>query len=363
MPKKRIDQLLAGYADGDAISSMAVTLRNIFREWGHPSDIYADPRSTSPSLRADSRPLTEYRGAPTDICLHHYGIASKAAEVFCTVSAVRIMIYHNITPENYFQGYDDTVQAQLATARAQLPEIARSAAAVWTVSRFNADELTAAGITKAQVLPLPFDPAPLDIPPEPRIMQLFSGQRNCLKNILFVGRIAPNKRVEDLITAFAWYNKTLNPFSRLLLVGSNRSAPRYYTMLRMLAGDLDLPNVCFEGFAAAASLAAYYRVADLYVCPSEHEGYCLPLLEAMYRGVPVLARQAGGMPEAMDGAGIMYDKLSAPELAALMHQAITDEPLRQTVVASQRARMQREARRDIAAEVHKLLEEFNLNGI
>jgi glycosyltransferase involved in cell wall biosynthesis len=131
----------------------------------------------------------------------------------------------------------------------------------------------------------------------------------------------------------------------------------------MLAGDLDLPNVCFEGFAAAASLAAYYRVADLYVCPSEHEGYCLPLLEAMYRGVPVLARQAGGMPEAMDGAGIIYDNLSAPELAALMHQAITDEPLRQTVVASQRARMQREARRDIAAEVHKLLEEFNLNGI
>ncbi len=356
MQNKRIDQLLAGYADGDAISSMAASLRNLFRAWGHPSDIYADPRSVSPTLRSDSRPLAEYRSAPADICLHHYGIASAAAEVFRAAPAVRVLVYHNITPADYFQGYDDAIQAQLAAARAQLPALAQCAAAVWTVSRFNAAELAAAGIGQARVLPLLFDPAPLEIAPEPLIMQKFTGKRNLLKNILFVGRIAPNKRVEDLIMAFAWYHKVLNPFSRLLLVGSNRSAPRYYTMLRMLAGDLDLPNVCFEGFAAAAGLAAYYRAADLYVCPSAHEGYCLPLLEAMHRDVPVLARRAGGMPEALDGAGVLYENLPAPELAALMHRILADEPLRQTILNSQRARMRREAARDVAAEVRQLLE-------
>ncbi len=358
MQKKRIDQLLAGYADGDAISRMAVGLRDLFRNWGHPSDIFADPLSVSPGLRADSRPLAEYRAAPADICLHHYGIASAAAEVFRAAPALRVLIYHNITPADYFQGYDDGIRAQLAAARAQLPAIARCAAAVWTVSRFNAAELAAAGIGQARVLPLLFDPAPLDIPPEPLIMRKFSGRGNFLKNILFVGRIAPNKRVEDLIMAFAWYHKALNPFSRLLLVGSNRSAPRYYTMLRMLAGDLDLPNVCFEGFAAAAGLAAYYRIADLYVCPSAHEGYCLPLLEAMHGNVPVLARRAGGMPEAMDGAGVLFDDLPAPELAALMHRVLSDAPLRQNILAAQRARMRRESSRDIAAEVRQLLDDL-----
>ncbi len=356
MQKKRIDQLLAGYADGDAISHMAVCLRRIFRDGGHPAEIYADMRCVSPSLRADCRPLAEYRGAPEDICLHHYGIASPAAEVFLASPAARILVYHNITPADYFDGYDDGLRARLEEARARLPATARGAAAVWTVSRFNAAELAALGIANVRVLPLIFDPAPLDAAPEPLIMRKFSGPRNRLKNILFVGRIAPNKRVEDLIQAFAWYHKALNPFSRLLLVGSNRSAPRYCTMLRMLAGDLDLPNVCFEGFAAAAGLAAYYRVADLYVCPSAHEGYCLPLLEAMHADVPVLARRAGGMPEALDGAGVLYADLSAPELAALMHRVLTDEPLRQTVLAAQRARMRREAARDLAAEVRQLLD-------
>ncbi|MFN2352424.1 MAG: glycosyltransferase [Kiritimatiellia bacterium] len=283
----RIDQLLAGYADGDAISHMALGLRAVFRAWGCDADIYADMRCVSPGLRADCRPLEDYAGADSDICLHHYGIDSPAAGVFQAARAVKIFIYHNITPPEFFKGYDDDLVRQLTMARAALPAVARAAAARWTVSRFNAAELAGLGLTDVRVLPLVFDPGALDIAPDPFIVRQCAGG---LTNILFVGRVAPNKRVEDLIEAFAWYHKALNPFSRLWIVGSNRSAPRYYTMLRMLAGDLDLPNVCFTGFAAPAELAAYYRAADLYVCPSAHEGYCLPLLEAMQAGALVLAR-------------------------------------------------------------------------
>lgn len=351
----RIHQILAGYADGDAISQEAAQLRAIFRRWGHASEIYADSSRVSPSLKSDCRALADYAADPGELCLHHYGIASPATELFLASPAKKIIVYHNITPAEYFDGVDDDVAAQLRAARSALPTVARRADAVWTVSQFNALELRAAGIEEVKVFPLLFSPETVAAPPEPLIVDKFTG---ALKNILFVGRMAPNKRVEDLIQAFAWYQKTINPFSRLLLVGSKQSAPRYYTMLRMLAGDLDLPNVCFEGFASPSGLAAYYQIADLYVCPSVHEGYCLPLLEAMSAGVPVIARRAGGMPEAMDGAGILYQDLAPVELAELMHRALSDRALRTEALRSQKERVQRLRARPVAAELKALLAEW-----
>ncbi len=350
-----IHQILAGFADGDAISHEALEMRAVFRSWGYASAIYADLRHVAPSLRGECLPLSEYSGAKSDLCLHHYGIASPAAELFMAGNARKVLVYHNITPSEYFTGFDDRIAAALRTARAGLPEIARCADAVWTVSQFNAAELRAAGARAVKVFPLIFKPSSGAQTPEPLILQKFSGQ---LQNILFVGRIAPNKRLEDLIEAFAWFNKTINPFSRLLLVGSPRSAPRYYTMLRMLAGDLDLPNVCFEGFASPSGLEAYYRVADVYVSPSAHEGYCLPLLEAMCHNLPVVARAVGGVPETMAGAGALYDELAPAELAALIERVLNETPLRAEILNSQRLRMEHAAQRDIGAELRALLHEF-----
>ena len=348
----RIHQIQAGYADGDAISNEAVRLREIFRRWGYSSEIYADSDRVSPSLKSDCRSLADYSAGPGDICLHHYGIASPATDVFLASPAKKIMVYHNITPAEYFDGFDDDVANQLRAARASLRTVARQADAVWAVSQFNAAELKAEGIEDVKVFPLLFSPETVELPPEPLIIKKFTGP---LKNILFVGRIAPNKRLEDLIQAFGWYHLAINPFSRLIIVGSNHSAPRYYTMLRMLTGDLDLSNVCFEGFASPRGIAAYYQVADLYVCPSAHEGYCLPLLEAMYKGVPVIARRAGGMPEALDGAGIMYQDLAPVELAELMHRTLSDPALRTDVLRSQQERVRRIRERAVESEMQTLL--------
>jgi len=348
----QIHQILAGYADGDAISNEAVQLREIFRRWGHSSEIFADPSRVSPSLKTDCRSLADYTAGKSDLCLHHYGIASPATEVFLASAAKKIMIYHNITPAEYFTGFDDAVAAQLREARLALREVAQRSDAVWTVSRFNAAELKAEGIDGVKVFPLLFSPERPDISPDPPIVTKFTGP---LKNILFVGRIAPNKRVEDLIMAFAWYHLTINPFSRLIVVGSKQSAARYYTMLRMLVGDLDLSNVCFEGFVPPAGLLAYYRVADLYVSTSAHEGYCLPLVEAMDHDVPVIARAAGGTPEAMDGAGVLYEDLTPAELGALFDRVLKDAALRAEILASQQQRVQRAKNRNLEAEVKALM--------
>jgi len=347
-----VHQILAGFADGDAISHEALQLRRILRKWGYGTDIYCDPATVSPSLRDECRPLADYSAAADDICLHHYGINSPSTDCFLSSAAKKIIIYHNITPAEYFDGFDDALAARLRAGRSRLRDVCRCVDAVWTVSRFNASELRALGVANVQVFPLLFSHQTLDIVPEPLIIAKFS---DVLKNILFVGRIVPNKRIEDLIRAFAWFNKAINPYSRLLIVGSNRSAPRYYAMLRMLAGDLDLPNVCFEGFASPAGLAAYYRVADVYVCPSVHEGYCLPLVEAMHSDVPVIAREAGGIPEAMDGAGVMYAGLDEVELAELINRALSDKDLIGKIIASQRERMKKMKARQTEEELKTLL--------
>lgn len=348
----KIHQVMAGYATGDATSGEAALFREIFRGWGLVSEIYADSGSVSPDLRGDCVPLDALESAPEDLLIHHYGIDSPALDLFLAAPGRKVMVYHNITPASFFRGFDDAVADRLKRARRRIPEIGARSDAVWADSAFNARELAELGLRDARVLPLLFSGRALDIPPDPRITAKFSGG---LTNILFVGRIAPNKRVENLIQAFAWYHKAINPFSRLILVGSLRSAPRYSLMLRMLAGDLDLPNVCFEDFASPAGLPAYYKTAHAFVCASEHEGYCLPLLEAMHYGTPVIARAVGGMPEAMDGAGVLYEGASEIELAELIHRVCSDAALRSEILSGQRARIERLRARRPDLELRALL--------
>lgn len=352
--KPRIDQVLAGFADGDATSQMAVTLRDVFRKWGHASDLFVEPELASPTVLGQYKPLADYRGGSGDVLLHHYGIRSAASEAFeaAREGVRKVLVYHNITPAEYFRGFDDAVVEDLRLARSELLRVGSESDAVWAVSEFNAAELRAAGVQNVSVFPLLFYKQALDLAPDPEVLKRFTVP---LTTVLAVGRLAPNKRLEDLIRAFAWYHESINRYSRLVIVGSFHSAPRHYTMLRMLAGDLDIANICFEGFASPAGLAAYYQVADLFVSTSEHEGYCLPLLEAMYRGVPVVARNAGGTPEALGGAGVLYERLSHRELAELMNLVLSDGTLKDDVLRAQQKRIQDVLGRDVEAELKGLL--------
>jgi len=350
-----VDQLLAGFADGDAISHHARLMRDVLRAQGFHSDIFVDPARVSPTLRGEFRPLAEYQSTSHDACRFHYSIASPATDAYEQSAARKVLIYHNITPAEYFRGYDDGLVRQLTEARAQLAAMAQRASAVWAVSRFNAGELEALGARNVKVVPLPLPKAMLDIPPDPLVTGKF-GQ--ILTTLLFVSRLAPNKRVEDLIQAFAWYHRGINPFSRLLIVGSDRGCPRYATMLRMLVADLDLANICFEGFASPAGLTAYYRVADVYLSTSAHEGFGLPLVEAMYYGVPVIARAVGGTPEAMGPAGVLYDDLAPPELAALIHRVTSDQTLRGEILHAQQQRVQQMVDRPLGEELQVLLRDL-----
>ena len=348
----RIDQILAGFAEGDAISNEAIVLRDIFRGWGRESEIYADFRHVSPVARAYSKPMEEYKGEAADILIHHYSIASPAVDRFVQAPTRKVLIYHNITPAQFYRGFDDRIAEQLDHARRNLAKVLPAADAVWADSEFNASELRELGAGNVKVLHLLFSPKHFDVPPDPNLFPKFAAS---MKNIMYVGRIAPNKRVEDLIEAFAWYHRVINRQSRLIIVGSERSCPRYYLMLRMMANELELPNVCFERYASPRGLTAYYQIADVFVTCSVHEGYCLPLVEAMYKGVPVIARQTGGTPEAMGAAGILYDGLSAGQLAQLIHRLLSDAALRREVLDFQKRRVEELTRRRPDEELREML--------
>ena len=347
-----IHQIVAGFAAGDAISLEAVALRDVCRALGATSEIFVPMENVAEDGKPLVRPLEEYRPAAGELLIYHYSIQSRATETYRRSPARKVMIYHNITPAEFFRGFDERVVRQLEEGRRELGPVAALADAVWADSAFNAAEVAALGAKNVRVLPLLFSACAFDVPADPVVSQGLSGPS---KKILFVGRMAPNKCVEELIEAFAWYHKRIERRSELILVGSERSCPRYFAMLRMFAAELDLMSVSFVRYASPAGLVAYYQRADLFATTSRHEGYCLPVVEAMYKGVPVLARNVGGVPEAMDGAGVLFDEAAPEELACLMRRMMSDPALRSEILVSQQARIRRLLARPVQEEVRALL--------
>jgi len=182
------------------------------------------------------------------------------------------------------------------------------------------------------VLPIVLDLQAYRRPASPVIRRLYADGR---VNILFVGRIIPNKKIEDLIRIFAVYQRWIEPRSRLLLVGDHRGHERYYDRLREMVRDLRLDEVVFSGHVDDDELMAFYSVADLFLCLSEHEGFCVPLLEAMTFGIPVVAYDAGAVAETLRGGGVLLREKRPEAVAELVHVLRTDPALRWSVLATQ----------------------------
>jgi glycosyltransferase involved in cell wall biosynthesis len=256
-----------------------------------------------------------------------------------------VLIYHNITPPEYFVGVHDLLVGLCYSGRRELGAYVPRCDLALGDSEFNRRDLAGLGFSPTGVLPVVPDFSHLQREPNAVLAGAFDDEWT---NILFVGRVIPNKRIDDLIRFFHAYKLRFNPRSRLLLVGSFGGFERYLTMLHHLIAELGASDVHVVGQVSDEELVAYYQVADVFLCASEHEGFCVPLVESFYMRVPVIAYAAAAVPATMDGAGVLYTSKDPMAVAALIDEVVTNPGLEDQLLAGQDAALERLRARDFA---------------
>ena len=333
MKPRAIHQVLAALAYGDAIGNEALAIRGHLRGRGYDSDIFAE--KVHPQMAGLARPLSEYERAagPDTVCLFHFSIGSAASSLVYHRTDPLICVYHNITPPEFFFKFHPHLARLCYHGRQELKAFAARSVLGLGVSEFNRKELEAAGFKPTGVLPIVVDWDRYDEGPSPVMEQRLAGFPG--PTILFVGRIVPNKKIEDVIAAFAAFQRHHAPTSRLLLVGDSVGHERYLRRLLETVHDLRVRDVIFTGQVSQADLIAAYRSAHAFLCLSEHEGFCVPLLEAMHFGLPVLAYNAAAVGETMNGGGILLDDKDPTLVAATLDRVLADERFRTVILTSQ----------------------------
>ena len=340
-----VHQVLATLGYGDAIGHEVLGIQRTLQAAGYSSHIFVETADRRlEDLTLDYRDMI---GAiqPDDVLIHHFSIGSRASRTAYALPGRMAIIYHNITPPEYFIGvHRDLVKLCFRGRRELTAYIDRCDLALGD-SEYNRQELEALGFPDTGVLPVVPDFSHLDVQPD---HSLAAGFDDGWTNVLFVGRVIPNKKFEDVIRAFHVYRTRHNPRSRLLLVGSYSGFEAYLTLLTSLVANLGTPDVHFLGHVSNEQLSALYDVADLFLCASEHEGFCVPIVEAFHKGVPVLAYRATAVPATMDGGGVLYDTKDPADIARLMDAVLSDAALEEAVVGSQDAALARLRGRDFA---------------
>lgn len=333
-----VHQVLATLGYGDAIGHEVLGIQRVLRAAGFESDIFVetvDPRLES--LTRDYRELVD-ASAPDNLLLHHFSIGSKASRTAYALPDRMALIYHNITPPEYFAAVHPTLARQCFRGRRELHAYIDRCDLALGDSEFNRRDLESLGFPRTAVLPVVPDLSHLDNAADWFVARQFDDDWT---NILFVGRVIGNKKIEDLIHIFRAYQTTFNPRSRLLIVGVFSVFERYFAALTHMANELRLSDVHFVGHVSDAELIAYYEAADLFLCASEHEGFCVPLVEAFYKQVPVLAYAATAVPSTMDGAGVLYEDKRPMHVAAVMDAILSDPGLQDRIVDGQLAAVER----------------------
>ena len=333
-----VNQWLPAAHRGDAVGDSARRMRSLLRALGHSSDLFS--LTIDDDLRDEVLPFDDPRARRADVTILHFVLPSPLTDAFARLSHRRILQYHNVTPASYFAPYDANLFRLSTLARRELATLVGKVDLALGVSDYNRQELAALGFTPTGVLPLAVDVERLTAAaPRPALEKALDDD---FVNFLFVGRIAPNKKIEDHIRLAEHYKRYVDAYYRFIFVGRTDAVPKYYSTIRALIAEYQMLNerFIFTGPVPDEDLAVYYRKAAVYVSLSEHEGFCAPLVEAMATGVPVLAYAAAAVPETLGGAGLQFAPKDLEVAAELMGALAFDDDLRAEVLAGQRRRLE-----------------------
>ncbi|MBQ0134842.1 MAG: glycosyltransferase [Clostridiales bacterium] len=352
--QRRFVQALPRLSRGDAIGDEAMALRTLMREkMGLRSDVWteycADPVLQGAVLLGDTAPELESE----DICLYHMASGDRMCEQFLKLKCRKILLYHGLTPASFFESYSPGYAEAAEKGKKQLEKLIAATEEQWADSDFDRRELEALGAKNVKVLPLLLE----------RERYALDGPNGSVfddrcPNILFVGRLAPNKKIEDLLRAFACYRARWGENARLLLCGDEWAVEGYTARLKAYTRALGLENVYYLGKVSQRELAELYDCASVLLTLSEHEGFCVPLAEAMLTGVPALALDAAAMGETLgDTGGLLPD--SEPETAAdAIHRVLTDKDFRAALLAKQEERLKTLSPEAVGARAEQMLTEL-----
>lgn len=327
----QVNQILPSISYGDAISNHVLEIKEILKSWGYDSEIYA--HHIHPKLKNDAKLYTEYKNSSCgNILLFHYSIGSEITDFVRSLPDKKVLIYHNITPHLYFNGINDTLVNLLKDGRSELGSFSDKVVLALGDSEYNREELESLGFENTGVLPIIIDFEKYAHKPTKKILDKFNDGHS---NILFVGRISPNKKQEDIIKTFYLYKKHIDPKARLFLVGSYEGMEKYHEQLINLIKELDLNDVIITGKVDFKDLLAYYKVADVFISMSEHEGFCVPLLESMYFELPILAYNSTAIPYTLDESGVLFNQKRYEEVAEMCHMLISNRAVRGQIIDTQ----------------------------
>jgi glycosyltransferase involved in cell wall biosynthesis len=333
----RINQWVPAAHNGDAIGDSARRVRGLLRAMGHEAELYA--LTIDDDLRDEVRPFSDPSARRGDLTIFHYALPSPMTAAFAALGSGRLLQYHNVTPAAYFAPYDPPLFRLATLGRRELATLVGRVDLALGDSEYNRLELAALGFERTGVFPIAVDASRATAgAPRPALEEILD---DGLVNFLFVGRIAPNKKLEDHIRLAEVYKRYVDAYYRFIFVGRYDVVPRYYAMIRALMAEYRLLNdrFVFTGPVPHDELATYYRHAAVYVSLSEHEGFCVPLVEAMAADVPVLAYSAAAVPDTLGGAGVQFAPKDLEQAAELLGALAFDDDLRAKVLAGQRRRL------------------------
>ena len=311
----RLHQVLSGAGPYDAVTTQAFAWRDLLAGWELAGGIYAE--AVDPRLRGVEG-LERLRPEADDALVIHYSAYAPRLRRLLRLPQRKLLVYHNVTPPRYLWRHHPLVAVQCSLGRGQLGTYAEAVDVAAAVSAFNAAELEHAGAHDVRVVPILLDPARLEERGEPP-----AGDGPL---VLCVGRLVPNKRHDLVVRAFAAWQRALAPDARLLCVGEPLS-PGYRRLLEEVVEESGARSVSFAGGLPQRDLNSAYAAADVLLSLSEHEGFCVPILEAFHFGLPVVARPAGGMPE-VGGDAVLWTDDDPAVVAELIRLAVGDSELR-----------------------------------
>lgn len=336
----QIHQFHGVVAYGDAIGNQILNLQRMLHKLGYKSEVFAE--FTQGNFESTTHSYNKYRkfSSTNNVLLCHFSIGYSEKTLYWLKSLPdrKVLIYHNITPHYYFAGVNETFYEASRQGKEQLTYLHTLTQVGWGASDFNRQELARLGWQQTAVLPIVFEPTMYQDKPDTTVLQRWMSTEGPI--ILFVGRLVPNKKFEDIILTFYYLKKFIQPQAHLLLVGSTDQMERYLAYLQALVEQLDLGDVVFVGHVSRKELVAHYQVADVYLSMSEHEGFGAPLLESMYFDLPVVAYKAAAVPETMGDAGILVTRKDHAAVGELINLIVRDDALRTRILERQRERWQ-----------------------